>query len=208
VRVFVTGATGATGAIGGHVVPALISAGHQVSALACSPAKADRLRGLGATPAIVSLFDPDALTKVFAEHAVVVNLATAIPSMSRFLSTRAWVANQRVRIEGSAAVAKAAHAAGVSRILQESVVMLYTDDGDTWLDEDAPVDRYPMAAGNHAAEANARDFTAAGGCGVILRFGWFYGPGATHSEQMLRLARRHVVITLASRGVSLVDPHG
>ena len=28
--------------------------------------------------------------------------------------------------------------------------------------------------------------------GVVLRFGWFYGPGARHSEQILSLARRHI----------------
>ncbi|MEL7209910.1 MAG: NAD(P)-dependent oxidoreductase, partial [Actinomycetota bacterium] len=27
---------------------------------------------------------------------------------------------------------------------------------------------------------------------VVLRFGWFHGPGATHSEEFLDLARRHV----------------
>ena len=57
-----------------------------------------------------------------------------------------------------------------------------------------------MAEGNHAAEANCRRFTAAGGTGVILRFGWFYGPGAAHSEQMLAQARRHIVMTLGHPG--------
>lgn len=31
---------------------------------------------------------------------------------------------------------------------------------------------------------------------VVLRFGWFYGPGATHSEQFLAKARRHVAIMM------------
>ena len=57
-----------------------------------------------------------------------------------------------------------------------------------------------MAEGNHAAEANCRRFTAAGGTGVVLRFGWFYGPGAAHSEQMLAQARRHIVMTLGHPG--------
>jgi nucleoside-diphosphate-sugar epimerase len=47
-----------------------------------------------------------------------------------------------------------------------------------------------MAGGNHAAEANAHRFSEAGGTGTVLRFGWFYGPGATHSAQLLALARR------------------
>jgi nucleoside-diphosphate-sugar epimerase len=33
----------------------------------------------------------------------------------------------------------------------------------------------------------------------VLRLGWFYGPGATHSEQLLGLARRHVCIQMGRR---------
>ena len=60
VLVFVTGGTGA---LGGHAVPALVSTGHQVSALARSRAKADRLRQQGATPVEVSLFDAKGLPR-------------------------------------------------------------------------------------------------------------------------------------------------
>jgi hypothetical protein len=35
----------------------------------------------------------------------------------------------------------------------------------------------------HVAEASANRFSAAGGVGVVPQFGWFYGPGATHSEE-------------------------
>ena len=197
VRVFVTGATGA---IGSHAVPALVGAGHEVSALARTPAKAAALRTQGAAPVEVSLFDRSALTRVFAGHDAVVNLATAIPPMAKFMSAQAWAANQRVRTEGSAAVVDAARAAEVGRVVQESVCMLYADGGAGWLDEDAPTDRYSMAEGNHAAEANTTRFDQGGKTGVVLRFGWFYGPGATHSEQMLGQARHHVILTLGDPG--------
>ena len=193
VRVFVTGGTGA---IGGHAVPALLRAGHEVTALARTPARAAVLSAQGATPALVSLFDRTALTEAFAGHDAVVNLATAMPSTARFAVRRAWRATERVRTEGSAAVTGAALAAGVGRVVQESVAMLYRDRAASWIDEDAPVDHYPTAAGNHAAEASARRFTAAGGTATVLRFGLFYGPGAAHSEQMFALARRHVVTQL------------
>jgi nucleoside-diphosphate-sugar epimerase len=52
--------------------------------------------------------------------------------------------------------------------------------------------RGPITRGNHAAEANAHRFARAEGSAVILRFGVFYGSGAAHSEQILRLARRHI----------------
>ncbi len=188
-RIFVTGGTGA---IGGYAVPALVEAGHTVSALARNPAKAEVLRGQGATPVAVSLFDTDALAAAFAHHDTVVNLASALPSPAAAIRRSAWRPCERVRTEGSAAVIDAARAAGVPRLIQESVVMIYADGGSEWIDEDAPVDHYPMALGNHAAEASARRFSDTGGCATVLRFGFFYGSGAAHSEQILDLARCHV----------------
>jgi len=194
-RVFVTGATGA---IGPHALRSLIDAGHEVTALARSPEKAKEVEATGATPVEVSLFDRAALTEAFAGHEAVANLATHIPATNRMLLPGAWDENGRIRSEGSAAVADAALEAGVDRLVQESVVMIYQDQGDLWLDEDAAVDDYPIARMNLAAEASARRFTEAGGTGVVLRFGLFYGPGATQSEEMMRFARLHVGPVLGS----------
>lgn len=188
--------TGATGAIGGHAVPALIGEGHTVTALARTPEKAASLRKQGAHPVTVSIFDPAALAAAFAGQDAVINLTSAIPPMSHFMQPNAWQENDRVRTEGSAAIVDAALAAGVGRLVQESVSMLYPDRGDAWIDEETPTDFYPMARANLAAEANAGRFTAAGGTGVVLRFGWFYGPGATHSEQFLRFARYHLCVMM------------
>ena len=188
--------TGGTGAIGGHEVPSLIAEGHAVTALARTPAKAAMLGKQGATPVSVSLFDRSALTAAFREHDAVVNLATSMPPTTLFVIRRAWRATERVRVEGSAAVVAAAQAAGIERVVQESVAMLYRDYGDEWVDEDSPVDNYPATAGNHAAEANAQRFYAGGGTSVVLRFGLFYGPGAAHAEQMLTQARRHIAPVL------------
>jgi nucleoside-diphosphate-sugar epimerase len=74
--------------------------------------------------------------------------------------------------------------------------MLYPDRGNAWIDEDVPVDNYPIAHGNLVAESNANRFTESGGTGVVLRLGWFYGPGATHSEEFFSLARRHICIQM------------
>jgi nucleoside-diphosphate-sugar epimerase len=192
-KVFVTGGTGA---IGGHAVPALVRAGHMVTALARTPEKATQLSKQGASPITVSMFDRAALTEAFKGHDAVINLATAIPPTAKFMQTKAWANNDRVRTEGSAAIVDAAIAAGIPRVVQESVSMIYRDGGDAWIDEDWPTDNFPMAHANHAAEASANRFSRAGGVGVVLRFGWFYGPGATHSEQFFALARRHICIMM------------
>lgn len=139
------------------------------------------------------MFDRTALAGALRGHDAVVNLATSMPSMATFVFRRAWKATERVRIEGSAAVVDAALAAGVPRLVQESVSMVYPDRGAAWIDEDVAPDPYPNARGNLAAEASAHRFTDAGGTGVVLRLGLFYGPGARHSEQFLAMARHHLV---------------
>ncbi len=185
-RVFVTGGTGA---IGTHTVPALVAAGHSVTALARGDAKAAVLRSQGAEPVSVSLFDRRGLAGAFAGHDAVVNLASALPSTTAFIRKSAWAECERVRSEGSATVVDAARDAGVQRMIQESVVMIYRDGGSDWVDEDQPVDHYPITRGNHAAEASARRF---GEQSTILRFGVFYGPHAAHSEQILDMAKWHI----------------
>jgi nucleoside-diphosphate-sugar epimerase len=192
-KVFVVGGTGA---IGRHATRALVRGGHDVSALARTADKAARLSEWGATPVMISMFDRPALRSAFANHDAVVNLATAIPATWKFVRTKAWADNDRVRIEGSRAIVDAAIETGVSRVVQESVSMLYRDGGCEWIDEDSPTDDFPMARANHAAEASANRFSAAGGSGVVLRFGWFYGSGATHSEEFLALARRRICVMM------------
>ena len=194
-RVFVLGGTGA---IGRYAVAALVRAGHAVTALARTPERAALLGSQGAVPVTVSIFDRAGLREAFAGHDAVVNLATAIPKTSKFMRTKAWAANDRIRIEGSAAIVDGAIAAAVPRLVQESVSMLYRDGGQAWIDEECPTDRFPMARGNHAAEASANRFSAAGGAGVILRLGWFYGPGATHSEEFLALARWGICVMMGA----------
>ena len=86
--------------------------------------------------------------------------------------------NTRIRTEGSNAVVDAALAAGVPRLIQESISFMYPDGGDRWMDETVPIDPPPGIDAVAVAEANANRFTDAGRVGVVLRFGFFYGPGA------------------------------
>ena len=197
-RVFVLGGTGA---IGRHAVRALVEAGHEIAAAARSPEKAAWVSSQGARPVHVSIFDGPGLRTAIEGFDAVVNLATAIPPTSKFMLRSAWTANDRVRTEGSSTLVDAALATGVPRLVQESVSMLYRDGGDEWVDEGCPTDDFPMARGNHAAEANANRFSEAGRVGVVLRLGWFYGPGAAHSEEFFALARRHVCVMMGA-------PHG
>ena len=198
---------GGTGAIGRHALPALVAAGHQVSALVRTPEKAVMVKNAGATPVTGSIFDKAGLCECFRGQDAVINLATSMPSTATFVFRRAWKATERVRIEGSAAVVDAALAASVTRLVQESVSMMYPDSGDRWIHEDVEPDRYPNTRGNLGAEANAQRFIQAGGTGVVLRLGLFYGPGAHHSDQFLAMARHHVVPLLGDPDSYLSSIH-
>jgi 2-alkyl-3-oxoalkanoate reductase len=126
-RVFVTGATGV---VGRRAVPLLVAAGHAVTAVGRSQPKRDALRAAGATPVDVDLFDAAALRRAVAGHEAVVNLATHIPpSSTAMLLPWAWRENDRVRREGSATLAGAARAEGVSRLVQESFAPVKEDGG-------------------------------------------------------------------------------
>ena len=75
-KVFVTGATGV---IGTRAVPALVAAGHEVTAVARGEAKADLVRSLGAVPVAVDLFDATAVKGAVAGHDADVNFR-ALPA--------------------------------------------------------------------------------------------------------------------------------
>jgi nucleoside-diphosphate-sugar epimerase len=182
--------TGATGVIGRRAVPLLLHAGHEVTAVGRAPDKRALLEQVGARVIEVSLFDEAALRAAVAGHEVVINLATHIPSSMRMLLPGAWAENDRVRRTGSANLARAASAAGASRLVQESFAPVYPDSGDAWIDESVPIQppRYSRTVAD--AERSAEGFTAAGRSGVVLRFGAFYGPDARHLVDTVRILRR------------------
>jgi nucleoside-diphosphate-sugar epimerase len=192
-KVFVTGATGA---IGKRAVPALVAAGHDVTGVARDDSKAEQLRAAGADAVRVDLFDPPALTTAVAGHGVVCNLATSIPPPAKALRTKAWAMNDRIRREASRNLVDAALAAGASRFVQESIAFLYPDSGDRLVDEDVPLEMPAFAEATALAEAQARRFTEAGGTGVVLRFGFFYGAGSQHTDDMVRFVRHRVASQL------------
>lgn len=188
-KVFVAGGTGV---IGTRAVPALVEAGHEVTAVARSTEKEALVRSMGATPVRVDLFDADAVQTAVAGHEAVVNLATHIPDLSRAPRQKAWQENDRIRTEAAANLAAAARRAGATRFVQESITFPYVDRGDDWIDE--LVDRPPSetSAAVDAAEASTLDFTGGGRSGVVLRFAQFYAPDASHTRAMAKLFRTWV----------------
>jgi len=191
-RVFVAGATGV---LGRRAVPALAAAGHEVTALVRSPAKAALARTLGATPVQASLFDPDELRAAIAGHDAVCNLATHIPPLAGAANPRSWEENSRIRTEGSRNLVDAALATGVACYVQESIAFLYGDHGDEWIDASTTPLRDSGPTGPvRAAEAETARFAAAGGRGVVLRFGGVVASDSDQTLTILRAARRGLAV--------------
>jgi nucleoside-diphosphate-sugar epimerase len=186
-KVFVAGGTGA---VGRYALPALVKQGHAVAALVRSREKALQVQSQGAVPAQVDLFDATGLAFAVAESDAVVNLLTHIPPVDDMGRREAWAENDRLRTEGSARLVHAALRAGARRFVQESIAYTYPDRGDAWIDERTPLDTAPVTDSVAPAERNARRFAASpGNTAVVLRFGWFYGPGSDQSAALLRAAR-------------------
>jgi nucleoside-diphosphate-sugar epimerase len=179
-KVFVAGGTGA---IGRPLIAELFAKGHALVALTRSPEKARALVEQGIEPAIADVFDTDAVKAVVsrAQPEVVIEQLTALPRTYTPESMNAAAdLNNRIRLEGGANVLAAAQAAGVRRYLRQSIAF-YAIPGPGLADEETPLafDASPaVAAGvRELTELEHRLLGNPNVEGIVLRYGFFYGPG-------------------------------
>ena len=197
-KVFVTGATGV---LGRSAVSALIEDGHEVSGIARDEQKAQRLETMGAAAVRQSsLFDQQTLTRALEGFDAVCNLATHIPVGMTAMMPGAWRTNDRLRSQGSSTVAQAARDAGVRRLVQESVSLMYADGADGWITEESTLAVTRATDPAAVAEDNASRFDSASRTTVILRFGLLVGQDPI-TRWRLNRAR-------AGRPVTVGDPQG
>jgi nucleoside-diphosphate-sugar epimerase len=182
--------TGATGAIGRPTVRRLQDAGHRVRAVARDDIKARRLVAQGAEPARVDLFDASAVARAVDGVDAVVHLATNVPPMSKMAFPAAWRTHNRLRTDATRGLLDAARVHGVELFVKESITFTYPDRGDAWIDETvAPDESVKILRPTIEGERLVARFGAAGGRGVVLRFGLFYGPDNRATDETLSLAR-------------------
>jgi 2-alkyl-3-oxoalkanoate reductase len=198
-RVFVAGAAGA---VGMRLVPQLVARGHQVIASTRSPDKVDRLRVLGAKPVVVDGLDAVAVGEAVAraEPDAIVHQMTALAGKPNLRNFDKWFAvTNELRTTGTENLLAAAKAAGVGRL----VVQSYTGwsnvrSGGPVKTENDPVDPHPARAQTESmAGLQFLDRTvpaAASLDGIVLRYGNFYGPGASESQVELIRKRRLPII--------------
>jgi nucleoside-diphosphate-sugar epimerase len=181
---------GGTGVVGRPLVARLVSAGHDVTALARNEERAGVLREAGVRPVVADLFDLEAMTAAVDGQDAVINVATRIPPASRMALPRSWRENDRIRREGTRVIATAVLARGVPRYVQESGVFPYAAGGDAWLDEDSPLQFAAHTRSLADAEASAARVADSGATGVALRFGMFWGSEGPTTRTMVAVARR------------------
>lgn len=174
---------GGTGAIGRPLTAKLLAKGHTVVALTRSPEDAPALIEKGIEPAIADVFDPEALRAVLsrAQPEVVIEQLTALPrTYTRESMTAAAPFNTRIRLEGGANVLAAAKAAGVRRYLRQSIAF-WAVPGPGLADEETPLalDASPAVAADArlVTELEHRLLGSLDIEGIILRYGFLYGPG-------------------------------
>jgi nucleoside-diphosphate-sugar epimerase len=185
-RVFVAGAAGA---IGQQLLPQLVAQGHQVTASTRSPAKAARLRELGAEPVVLDGLDAMAVGEAVARaepEAVVHQMTSLAAGFDLRHFDRMFAVTNRLRTQGTDHLLAAAAAAGARRFIAQS----YTGwpnirEGGPVKTEDDPLDPDPPAAQRESLAAIRyldRVVPAAAPMqGIVLRYGSFYGPGASEA---------------------------
>ena len=209
-RIFIAGATGA---LGGRLVPLALAAGHEVVGTTRSPAKAERLRALGAEAAVI----PDALDRdavvaaVAAAHPdVVVHELTALANLRNLRNLdRAFAETNRLRSEGTDILLAGARAAGARRFVAQSFTSWpYAREGGMVKTEEDPLDPAPPADARGSLAAIRHVESAVLGAegieGVVLRYGGFYGPGtgiARDGEQMREVRRRRFPVVGSGAGL-------
>jgi 2-alkyl-3-oxoalkanoate reductase len=185
-KVFVAGATGA---LGTHLIPKLTAAGHEVTGMTRSVAKAEDVRRLGATPAIADALDADAVGAAVGGAApdVVVHQLTALSGqLDMRKPAEAFAMTNRLRTEGTDHLLAAARGVGAARFVAQSFggwpgartggpVKTEADP----LDPNPPEQMRPIL---EAVQYLERVVTQAEGIeGLALRYGGFYGPGTSIS---------------------------
>ena len=194
-RVFVTGATGA---LGRHLVPGLVAAGHEVTATTRTPGKMAQLRKAGAEPVLMDGLDRQAVITAVRAAApqVIVHEMTALASLRSLRNfDREFAATNELRTRGTDNLLAAAAEAGTRRVIAQSYTGWTNErSGGPVKTEDDPFDSHPIASTKQglAAIRHVEEAVPAGVPeGLVLRYGGFYGPGA--SEPLVDLVRKRRV---------------
>ncbi len=199
-RIFVAGAAGA---IGRQLVPMLIGAGHTVIGTTRSNERAGWLESVGAEAAIVDAYEADAVRTAVgdAQPDVVIHQLT---DLALGFGAEELAKNSRLREVGTRNLVDAALAAGARRVVAQSGAWLYAD-GPLPHDETHPLKTptsEPADASLRAViELERLVMETPGLEGVVLRYGFLYGPNTAWEPRTAPLPR--ISVEAAARAALL-----
>ncbi len=183
-RVFLAGSTGV---LGRRLVPLLIGGGHQVTALTRQPDQVGALQDAGTEPVVADALDKPSILRAVADAApeVVIHQLTD-------LAVGTSASNAALRKLGTRNLVDAAHAAGVGRMIAQSIAWVY-EAGEAPAGEQTPLDlhatepRLTSVLGVAALEEAIAEISE----WVVLRYGLLYGPDTWYNRGGLRASDAH-----------------
>ncbi len=199
-RVFVAGGTGV---LGRRLAPQLVARGHQVTATTTSAAKLGLLEQLGAEAVVMDGLDAVSVGEAVAAARpdAIVHQMTAIsvahagkPDFRHF--DRWFATTSRLRTEGTDHLLAAAEATGVSTFVAQSFGSFNGIREGGWVKtEEDPLDLEEGTTAQAGMEAirHLEDVVVKAG-GAALRYGAFYGPGATDDQVELVRKRQFPLV--------------
>jgi nucleoside-diphosphate-sugar epimerase len=185
-------------------VDRLVADGHEVVGTTRDEARARALRERGAEAVVLDAFDADAVRAAVlaAEPEVVVHQLTALPDDPKDMAAGLELTS-RLRRETVPTFVDAARAAGARRVVVQSISFVTAPDGRPIHDEDAPL-AHGAAPVSAVAAMEAAVTGAEGIEGVVLRYGFYYGPGTWYDRDgaiaaMIRKRRYPLIGSTAGR---------
>src|SRR5215207_864453 len=198
-RVFVAGGTGV---MWRRLVPQLVARGHQVTATTTSAGKLGLLEQLGAEGMVMDGLSAASVGEAVAAarpNAIVhemTALSVARNGRPNFRHPERFAATNRLRAEGTDHLLAAAEATGVSHVVAQSVASWtgIGEGGQVSEEDPLPSEEVgPKMRGAVQALRYVEDVVVNAG-GAALRYGGFYGPGATNDLVELVRKRRFPLV--------------
>jgi nucleoside-diphosphate-sugar epimerase len=171
---------GATGAVGTPLVSQLVERGHEVVGTSRTRERAERVRELGARPAVLDVLDRDAVRKLVLDTKpdAIVHQATALAGGIDFRHFGdSFAQTNRLRTEGTDNLLAAAWEAGVGRFVAQSYAgwPLARVGGPVKTEEDPLDDDPPDEVRSTVAAIRYLERAVVDAGGIALRYGAFYG---------------------------------
>ena len=176
---------GATGVIGRRLVPQLLGAAHEVTAMVRSDDAALAAQAAGARHVRADALDAEATMRAVAQAApeVVIHQLTSLPRrIDPRRIQRDFVLNDRLRSEGTRNLVAAAKASGARRVVAQSIAFMYAPGpaGTLHVESDPLIsdEQAPSSFRRSARAVRELESAVLAADGVVLRYGYFYGPGS------------------------------